>query len=67
MECQDLALLRLAAMLLDRTREPLQLGWSPSLFNRPGLPQKSGQLLIKPMSLDEHHSDSQRFSEDSLL
>ncbi len=59
--------LRLCAKFLERIAAPPQEGWTPSLFNRSGLPQKLIQLSIKPMLFCGHHFDIQPFSDDSLL
>ncbi len=59
--------LRLCAKFLERIAAPPQEGWTPSLFNRSGLPQKLVQLSIKPMLFCRHHLDIQSFNDDSLL
>ncbi len=43
--------LRLCAKFLERRAAPPQEGWTPSLFNRSGLPQKLVQLSIKTYAI----------------
>jgi hypothetical protein len=51
-------------MFVDKMRAPLQLGWSPSLLNKPGLvlfvgeSQKEGQLSTNSIFWEGQKTDS---------
>ena len=38
---------RALSMFVDKMRAPLQLGWSPTLLNRPGLVPERGPIIYK--------------------
>lgn len=52
---------------LERREAPSRVGWTPSLFIRPGFPQKLCQFCMKPTLLLGHHLDNQRLNDDMRL
>jgi hypothetical protein len=65
---------RALSMFVDKMRAPLQLGWSPSLLNRPGLvlfvgeSQKEGQLSTNSIFWEGQKTVfNQRLSCETLL